>query len=209
MNGRKDQDLLALENARKDVSNVILKAKEDYYLRLGAKLNDPMLAKKSYWSIVKTLFNGKKIPVIPPIFSNNQIITDFQTKANIFNEHFSNQCTVISNNSVFPVNFQSLTNDELISIDIREENILKIIRNLNSAKAHGYDAISIAMLKICDISVSKPLCYLFKNPISNNLISLLQICSKIFERLIYNSIFNFIQEIKLLSPNQSGFKSIY
>ena len=55
MNGRKDQDLLALENARKDVSNVILKAKEDYFLRLGAKLNDPMLAKKSYWSIVKTI----------------------------------------------------------------------------------------------------------------------------------------------------------
>ena len=33
MNVRKDQDLFALENARKDVSNVILKAKEDYYLR--------------------------------------------------------------------------------------------------------------------------------------------------------------------------------
>ena len=132
-------------------------------MNLGSKLNDPLLAKKSYWSIVKTLFNGKKIPVIPPIFSNNQIITDFQSKANIFNEHFSNQCTVILNNGVLPVNYQSLTNDELISINIREEDILKIIRNLNSAKAHGYDAISIAMLKICDISISKPLCYLFKN----------------------------------------------
>ena len=68
MNGRKDQDLLALENARKDVSNVILKAKEDYYLRLGAKLNDPMLAKKSYWSIAKTLFNGKKYQLFHQYF---------------------------------------------------------------------------------------------------------------------------------------------
>ena len=163
MNGKKDQDLITLEHARRDVSNLILKAKEDYYLRLGAKLNDPLFAKKSYWAIVKTLFNGKKIPVIPPIFSNNQIITDFKAKANIFNEHFANQCSTMLNNSVLPLNYQSLTNDELISFNIREEDITKIIRNLNSTKAHGYDAISIAMLKICDSSVSKPLCYLFKS----------------------------------------------
>ena len=37
-------------------------------------------------------------------------------------------------------------------------------------------------------------------------VSLLPICGKIFERLIYNSVFNFIDERKLLSPNQSGFK---
>ena len=109
------------------------------------------------------------------------------------------------------MNYQSLTNDELISIDIREEDILKLIRNLNRAKAHGYDAISIAMLKICDISISKPLCYLFKNCLSESTfpeawkkanvvpifkkgsrqdfknyrpISLLPICGKIFERLM-------------------------
>ena len=121
----------------------------------------------------------------------------------------------------------------MISFNIREEDIIKIIRNLNSAKAHRYDAVSIAMLKICDISISKPLCYLFKNCLTECIfpedwkkanvvpifkkgsrqdfknyrpISLLPICGKIFERLIYNSIFNFIEERKLLSPNQSGFK---
>ena len=106
MNGKKDQDLIALEKAREDVSNVILKAKEDYYLRIGAKLNDHLLAKKCYWSILKTLLNGKKVPVIPPISSNNQTITDFQAKANIFNEHFSNQCSILLNHSVLPVNYQ-------------------------------------------------------------------------------------------------------
>ena len=37
-------------------------------------------------------------------------------------------------------------------------------------------------------------------------VSLLPICSKIFERLIFNSIYNYLHKHKLLHPNQSGFK---
>ena len=37
-------------------------------------------------------------------------------------------------------------------------------------------------------------------------ISLLPICSKIFERLIYNEMFTFFTENNLISPNQSGFR---
>ena len=38
------------------------------------------------------------------------------------------------------------------------------------------------------------------------LTSLLSICSKVFERLIYNKLFHFFQENNFISPNQSGFK---
>ena len=233
MNGKKSQDLAVLENTRKYTSDLIIKSRKDYYMNLGSKLNDPLLAKKSYWSIVKTLFNGKKIPVIPPIYSDNQVVTDFKTKANIFNDHFSNQCSVIPNNSTLPSNYLPLTNDQLTTLDIKEEDILKVIRNLKSNKAHGWDTISIRMLKICDVSITKPLTFLFKNCLSECVfpeiwkkanvvpifkkgsrqdfknyrpISLLPICGKIFERIIFNSIFNFIEERKLLSQNQSGFK---
>ena len=37
-------------------------------------------------------------------------------------------------------------------------------------------------------------------------ISLLPICSKIFECLIYNEMFTFFTENNLISPNQSGFR---
>ena len=37
-------------------------------------------------------------------------------------------------------------------------------------------------------------------------ISLLPICGKIFEKLIFNEMFKFFIENKLISPNQSGFK---
>jgi len=89
------------------------------------------------------------------------------------------------------------------------------------------------MLKICDSSVIKPLSYLFQNCLKECIfpeawkkanvvpifekgsrqdfknycpVSLLPICGKIFERLVYNSVFIFVNERKLLSPNQSGFK---
>ena len=38
-------------------------------------------------------------------------------------------------------------------------------------------------------------------------ILLLAICSKIFERLIYKVMFDFLTENDLLSPNQPGFRS--
>ena len=58
MNGKKSQDLAVLENTRKYTSDLIIKSRKDYYMNLGSKLNDPLLAKRSYWSIVKTLFMG-------------------------------------------------------------------------------------------------------------------------------------------------------
>ena len=46
------------------------------------------------------------------------------------------------------------------------EDILKIINNLDSNKAHGHDEISIRMLKLCGSSVlqiiTNYLCFLFR-----------------------------------------------
>ena len=38
-------------------------------------------------------------------------------------------------------------------------------------------------------------------------VSLLPLCGKIFERLIYSVMYNFLSYYNLLSPNQSGFRS--
>ena len=44
-----------------------------------------------------------------------------------------------------------------MTIDFSNNDILKIIRNLDRNKAHGHDMISIKMVKICDDSICKPL----------------------------------------------------
>ena len=50
--------------------------------------NDPCTSAKSYWTILKTLYNKRNIPLIPPLLVNNSFVTDFKEKANLFNEFF-------------------------------------------------------------------------------------------------------------------------
>ena len=80
---------LKLQTISTKLSEIISKRKEDYYCALSDKLNDPHTSAKSYWSILKTLYNGKKIPLIPPILISNKLISNFIEKANHFNAFFA------------------------------------------------------------------------------------------------------------------------
>ena len=104
-----------------------------------------------------------KIPLIPPLLVNDKFVTDIKMKACIFNKYFAEQCKPLKNDSVLPVNQIFLTQSRLSSLDFNEGEILKIIRALNIYKTHGYDDISIRMMKTCDKSLPKPLIILFKN----------------------------------------------
>ena len=91
-NGYKHNDYLQLKEATVLVSQVIAKRKEDYHNFLASKLNNPKTSAKAYWSILKSFYNGKKIPVIPPLLINNELISDFKMKANHFNSFFASHC---------------------------------------------------------------------------------------------------------------------
>ena len=61
-----------------------------------------MTGPKSYWSILKTLLNNKKILFIPPLlheFITHEFITNFKEKTEIFNNFFAKQCSLIDTNS--------------------------------------------------------------------------------------------------------------
>ena len=136
----------------------------------------------------------------------------------------------MSNNSVLPTNLPQLTTKCLDSIHFSSSDIVKIISRLDPNKAHGHDMLSIRMIKLCGNSICKPLSIIFKDCLSEGKfphewkkanvtpvhkkgnkqslenyrpISLLPICSKMFERLIYNEMFTFFTEDNLISPNQS------
>ena len=64
------RSLLKVEDLRIEISNLITKSKEKYYQHINAKLNDLSLSNKTYWSILKTFYNGKKVPIIPLLFIN-------------------------------------------------------------------------------------------------------------------------------------------
>ena len=80
---------------------------------------------KTYWSTLKTFYNDKNIPLIPPLLVNDNFITDIMTKANIFNKFFAEQCTPLKNDSVLPINQMFLTQSRLGTLDFNENEILK------------------------------------------------------------------------------------
>ena len=200
---------------------------------MSSRLVDPLTSAKTYWSILKTFLNNKKIPCIPPVFHESKFITDFKEKAQLFNHFFVNQYSLLSNNKVLPTNLPQLTSKCLDSIHFSSSDIAKIISRLDLNKAHDHDMLSIQMIKICGNSIYKPLSIIFKDCLNEGklphgwkkanvvpvhkkgnkqilknyrTISLLPICSKIFESLIYNEMFTFLTENNLISPNQSGFR---
>ena len=98
---------------------------------------------------------------------NNKTVSGFTEKANLFNDFFASQCTPINNNSVLSSRKSFKTSKGLYKLNIKEDDILKIIRNLNVNKAHGHDDISIRMLKIFDSVLTEPLNIIFNNCIDH------------------------------------------
>ena len=64
---------------------------------------DPVTSVKTYWSVLKTLLNNKKIPCLPPLFCLGKYTTDFKKKAELFNSFFAKQCLIIQNSSKHPL----------------------------------------------------------------------------------------------------------
>ena len=120
----------------------------------------------------------------------------------------------------------------LEDIEVSPRKILELIRSLDSNKAHGCDDVSIAMLKICDETIVLPLQIIYTNCLEKGVypnlwkranvlpihkkgshqlmknyrpISLLPICGKLFEKIIFDGIYTLLQE-QNLSPKQSGFR---
>ena len=137
------------------------------------------------------------------------------------------QCTPLQNSSILH-NFYLRTDETLY---ISDDGIFAIIKNLNPNKSHGWDNISIRIIKLCGKSIVFPLKLIFeaslqvgefpdywknngvpvhkkesKNLVKNyRQISLLPIFRKIFERVIFKDLFNYLHREELCTKCQSGF----
>ena len=136
-----------------------------------SRLSDILLASKTspklYWSLLNTFLNNKKIPCIPPLLYNGKLIVDVQEKAELLNDFFSKQYSLVNNNSKLPSVLIKKTCKSFPSVEFLAYDILKIIENLNPSKAHGHDMISIQMLKICDESICKSVGIIFRSCLEN------------------------------------------
>ena len=127
---------------------------------MSKKLNNAETAPKIYWKILNCILSNKKIPSIPPLLVNGEIISNFSKKRN-FLIIFTSQCTSLSNTTnLAPITIR--TDKRLSSLKVNEDDILYIIKNLNSNKSHCWDKLSFKMIKMCDRTLVYPLKLIFK-----------------------------------------------
>ena len=144
-----------------ECTEAISAAKDKYIKQMCQTLNDPLTAPKTYWKILNRLLSNKKVPAIPPVLFDGKIISNFSQKAAIFNKYFASQCTPLQNSSSLPKPRLG-TDKTLSSLNIREDDIFVILENLNSNKSHGWDDLSIKMIKLCGKSVACSLKLIFE-----------------------------------------------
>ena len=89
------------------------------------------------------------------------MISSFSKKDELFNKFFASQCTPLLNTSTLPP-LTIRMDKPLSSLKINEDDILSIIKRLNSNKSHGWDKLSITMIKMCNKTLVYPLKLIFK-----------------------------------------------
>ena len=114
-----------------------------------------------------------------------------------------------------------------------ESEVHHVIFSLKNSTSKGYDDLPVNTIKNCGNELAKPLCILFNKSIEEGVvpddlkiakiipifksddkkavsnyrpISVLPAFSKIFERLVYNRLLEFIDQHNILSTNQYGFR---
>ena len=232
-NGRRDCDYKRLREIQARCKSLIQKRKSDYYKNLSDSLNDPNISPKKYWSVLHRFLNKRKSPQIPPIRQNDTVVTDISEKANIFNAFFANQCSLLQTNSDIPDQLPLYTNNRLVSATFEPVKVLSIIRSLDVNKAHGWDSLSVRMIKLCDESIVFPLINIFnaaqdsatfpstwkrgnitpcfkkgnKSLVQNyRPVSLLPILGKILEKCIFDDLYCYFENNNLFTDCQSGFR---
>ena len=176
--GYKDEDKVKLDSFRIECQEAVNNAKLTYLTNMGNKVTEPNTSQKTYWKIINQIMNKCRAPKIP-------------------------------------LNF--LTNKKIDQVTVENEEILSLVRNLNPNKSTGSDGISGKMLLLCDDSVCLPHQIIFKNILSSSIypdmwklanvtpifkkgdkqliikyrpISLLPICGKIFENLVFYHLYS-------------------
>ena len=180
-----------------------------------------------------TLKNSDALETIPPITVGDEIITDMQHKAHLFNEFFISICNIDDTLGSLPLDPPIFDHvNTLNQIIVTERDVADQIQLLDCNKSYGPDGISPRFLKEGGTGVIKSLTRLFNMSLShgkcpqswkmanvipihkkdsrsdiNNYrpISLLSTGGKMLERIVFRHVFNFFKDNYIISAYQSGF----
>ena len=155
-------------------------------------------------------------------------------KAKLFPENFSKNSNVDDSGTSLPV-FPSRTNLKLLNISVTPKVVKKVIMNLHLSKVSGPHCIPVVVVKNCEPELPYILAELFNKCLKESCfpdcwkvssvvlvfknvgkrstaknyrpVSVLSVCSKVFEKLVSNRIVDLLEKCGLFSDFQHGLRS--
>ena len=229
---KKNKNVANWENfksRRNYVGRLVNKKKADFENQLATNIKgNPKL----FWNYVRFSTGGKKeIPAIKD--ENGKLVTEDMEKVELFNKYFCDVYTVEDITNVPQPNRINVENS-LSLCPLSPDIIEKQLGKLNTSKAAGPDNIHARVLSETKDIIKTPLYKIFSksleekrlpsnwkeayikplhkkgsrhDPSNYRPVSLTSVCGKTCERIIRNSLMEFLEEKKLISPHQHGFRS--
>ncbi len=169
---------------------------------------------------------------IPPLRNSTTILDNDFEKANGLNNFFRDQTLLDGAEAEIPMIPDIHVLAPLTHIYTTPEEILSLLKCVPIGKASGPDGIDNRILREISNEISAPLSLLFNHSLTLGLfpdswkeahvcavykkgdpthvnnyrpISLLNTVEKVFERIVFKHLFNFLQMNNILTPLQSGF----
>ena len=227
------RQLSKFKAARAKVEQLIKKKKKEFYLE---KFNKCIGDSRQIYRFLNELkgIKGKKCSV-PVLVENGQRLDEPKQIAMKLNKFFAEVGpklrSALKNTSNYELNFESPLSMYPYPTDTIE--IRQIIENLESKSSSRIDEISNITVKAAGPVICEHLVFLINKSLSEGIfpsslkiakvlplhkngskddvnnyrpISLLVVWSKIFERFVFNRIFNYLEEHSYIYENQFGFR---
>ena len=150
--------------------NFVTKLNRDLKRDKRAEKLDILLQNKKdpykYHTILKDIAGLKRKDQMPPLISDDKILSDETIKANAFNAYFCEQTNInIENSHLSSLRDysakQAKTQHVFTYTDITPQEVLSCINKLDSSKACGPDKIPTKVLKMAAVYIAEPLAVIF------------------------------------------------
>lgn len=227
------------KKARNHTNNALRRAKREYFTHNLTKfekdqrktwslLNELTSRKGNKNSIVKELkYNDKNIT------SPSEIAKTFNE---YFTEVGAVLADSIHPTSIGPESYLEPTDKRFSIKPPTTETVVKLLESLNERKAIGLDKIPSRLLKVAAVVIAPSLTTIFsrsiatstfpeewklakvtpiykkgerKDPSNYRPISVIPVISKIFEKIVYDQLYDYLNKYDILAVNQSGFRNLH
>ena len=208
------------------------KAKRKYFSEnFDANKSDP----RKTWRLINELQSRQsKSTKVSQVKTGNQVFTSPGDIAEAFNNHFTNigqsLAQEIPSTDIDPLAYVNPVDGVFSFQRMNIQKVIKLLKAIDVYKATGLDKILNRLLKIAADVVAPSLTgifnqslvtgifpsdwKIFKNGSKSDLnnyrpISVIPTIAKIFEKIIYDQLYQYLNENGLLNSGQSGFRSLH